>query len=420
MDNIHAGDSNSTSLLKGNVAYITTGAKLPANANAVIKIEDTEKLDGNLVNIKVGASEGLHVRQIGSDIAKGDIIIKKGTKIGPHEIGMLATTGIVEILCYDHPIIGVMSTGNELVDPWINPTGSQVRDCNRLAMISSCIEDGWDVIDLGIISDSKEQLRNGLLDASMKCDIVISSGGVSMGAADFIKPLLKEIGTVHFSKLNMKPGKPTTFASYQRPNNSRSGKTLFFGLPGNPVSCLVTKALFVDTAVKRIQGLDSEACLHTQLTVQLAGSALNLDPERPEYHRAALVQVSKHSSMIHAYSTGNQRSSRLQSMLTANALLVLPQGPGVIEVGTTLQALLIRPLMVSSRLNSVHPSAAEIDFIDQEENTNSIKSSSILESEDKYVSFPRTIVNKDWRIISVGLLTISDRVRFYFIYTLED
>jgi molybdenum cofactor synthesis domain-containing protein len=347
-----------------------------------------------------------------------------------------------------------MSTGNELVDSSETPVGNQVRDSNRLSLIASCIENGQQYIDLGIVGDSKEELRRRLLEASLQCDIVVSSGGVSMGAADFVKPLLKEIGTVHFAKLNMKPGKPTTFASFVRDSESgRPGQTLFFGLPGNPVSCLVTKALFVDPAVRRLQGLDSEACLHPQLTVTLAGSSIKLDPERPEYHRAILVANETRAGVVSAYSTGNQRSSRLLSMLSANALLFLPRGPGTVEVGSTVQALLIRPMTAAPKASSVHPSAALLDTADEEDlhrlragtlpvaatlssrasidrSTESLTSLTDLQRASGYMSFPRGENSKvppipsveaamvvkpaaakaNWRDIKVGLLTISDRV----------
>ena len=432
-ESIHAGATPHVDLTSGHVAYITTGAALPNGATAVVKVEDTER-SGDFVTINVSVAEGVNVRQIGSDIALGETIIRKGQVLGPYELGVLATTGFTKVNCYRKPVIGVMSTGNELVDLCETPVGSQVRDCNRLSLIASCIERGQEVVDLGIVSDSKEGLRARLLEAAERCDIVISSGGVSMGAADFVKPLLKEIGTMHFAKLNMKPGKPTTFASFC---GATGKKTLFFGLPGNPVSCLVTKALFVDTAAKRLQGLDSEAALHPQLTVTLAGSSIKLDPERPEYHRAILIANEDGSGRVQAYSTGNQRSSRLLSMLSANSLLFLPKGPGTVEVGTTLQALLIRPLTAAPKTRSVHSSAALLDFADAEElvpNAGEMQSSA-----SDYVSFPRkgasatpsspapllpaaviatSVVESDalgdqsdWRNIRVGLLTISDRVR---------
>lgn len=438
-ESIHAGAVPQVELKAGSVAYITTGAALPAGATAVVKIEDTEKVAsaGKQVNIKVSVAKGMHVREIGSDIACGETVVRKGQVLGPYELGLLATTGFPLVQCFRRPVIGVMSTGNELVDSCDTPSGSQVRDSNRLSLLASCREHGQEVVDLGIVSDSKEELRRRLLEAAAMCDVVVSSGGVSMGAADFVKPLLKEIGTVHFAKLNMKPGKPTTFASFEQSGK----KTLFFGLPGNPVSCLVTKALFVDTAVKRLQGLDSEACLHPQLTVVLTGSSIKLDPERPEYHRAILISNGDGSGCVQAYSTGNQRSSRLLSMLSANALLFLPQGPGVVEVGARVQALLIRPLTAAPRAVSVHPQAALLDFADAEELAGQKAATAPEVAGSDYVSFPRkgdvsplsapAVVapapvvttlesaaaaadKKDWRNISVGLLTISDRVGCHF------
>eukprot|EP00428_Durinskia_dybowskii_P064949 CAMPEP_0170385268 /NCGR_PEP_ID=MMETSP0117_2-20130122/16425_1 /TAXON_ID=400756 /ORGANISM="Durinskia baltica, Strain CSIRO CS-38" /LENGTH=703 /DNA_ID=CAMNT_0010641041 /DNA_START=30 /DNA_END=2141 /DNA_ORIENTATION=- len=447
MESIHAGATPQLILAPESVSYITTGAALPPGASAVVKVEDTETMPGTKeVKIKVPVADGQHIRQIGSDVACGETVIRKGQVLGPYELGVLATTGFPVVKVFRKPIVGVMSTGNELVDSCATPTGSQVRDCNRLSLISSCHELGQEVIDLGIVSDSKEELHRRLLEAAKHCDIVVSSGGVSMGAADFVKPLLREIGTVHFAKLNMKPGKPTTFASFEHADGSARKKTLFFGLPGNPVSCLVTKSLFVDTAVKRLQGLDSEACLHPQLTVSLAGGSIKLDPERPEYHRAILVNSVDGSGRVLAYSTGNQRSSRILSMLSANALLFLPKGPGVIAEGTVVQALLIRPLTAALKAQSVHARAALLDFADEEEvqqrttsttNPSTTSSSALPLHGADYVSFPRkqdapvavvaaaaTAITaaaasvldtdaqgdqSDWRNIRVGLLTISDR-----------
>jgi len=431
---IHAGASPAAPLLRGQVAYITTGAMLPEGANAVVKVEVTQRV-GDVITIKEAVAAGENVREIGSDIAEGEALLRRGQVLGPCELGVLATTGFAEVRCFASPVIGVMSTGNELVEAWETPVGAQVRDCNRLALIAACTEAGQGrVLDLGIVPDNKDELRRRLLAASAQCDVVISSGGVSMGAADFVKPLLREIGQVHFSKLNMKPGKPTCFASFQRdPTDpaSRPGKTYFFGLPGNPVSCLVTKALFVDPAVRRLQGRRSEACLHAQLSVRLAGSPIRLDPERPEYHRAVLCPG---ENGVLAMSTGFQRSSRLVSMLQANALLFLPRGPGSIPVGASLQALVIGPLDFAPRGQSVHTSAALLDYEDEEGaggmegvvSPDAVISLSSLGA-GQYESFPAgggagkltasmveaaaggAAVLADWRCIRVGLLSVSDR-----------
>lgn len=392
----------------GKVCYITTGGQLPSGTNAVVKIEDTEYVDGSEereVRIRVSAAAGQHVRQIGSDIAAGELVLAAGTPVGPAELGLLATIGCCSVRCYRRPVVGVLSTGNELVDPWAPCGPNQIRDSNRIALLAAFKEERLEVRDLGIVRDSAAQLREVLLGcAGSGCDIVCTSGGVSMGKADYVKPLLRELGAVHFSKLDMKPGKPTTFATLSTPSpsstpssplsdaiDSTSSTTvrrevLFFGLPGNPVSCLVGAALFVVPAVRRMQGLPLALCRHPTVPLQLGGPAesLALDMERPEYHRAVL---SSSATGLTAVSTGPQRSSRLLSMRSANALLLLPQGaPGREEVrkGVQLTALLLRHLATLPDTPTPAPPQG-------------CSSTGVEE------------VPGDWTSIRVGLLTVSDR-----------
>jgi gephyrin len=246
VDSVFAGDH----LIEGKevitsheeVTYITTGSQVPSGANAVVKVEDTEKLQDDTVRIKVSTKEGQFIRQIGSDIEAGQVVLSSGDRLGSVELGLLATMGFTKVKCYKKPVVGIISTGNELVDFWKTPIGSQIRDSNRISLITSFQEDGYEVIDYGIMKDSFEDTRMAIIRIveEGKVDVLVSSGGVSMGNADFIKPILQELGTIHFNKLNMKPGKPTTFATILTRNaKSASGdneKTiLFFGLPGNPV-----------------------------------------------------------------------------------------------------------------------------------------------------------------------------------------
>jgi len=477
---IHAGDdvsssstspsSSSPAVLQPNqVAYITTGAMLPPGANAVVKIEDTESpgLNGGggarekgdafgkvetAVNIKVSVSkEGVNVRQIGSDMQVGELLLQTGQVIGPAEVGLLATVGVTHVPCYGKPIVGVLSTGNELVDPWQAPHGSQIRDSNRAALMAAFIEEGYTCIDLGIVKDAASELRARLQDAASRCDVVITSGGVSMGDADLVKPMLEELGEIHFGRINMKPGKPTTFATIVRNQAAKkaSGKAvggggrqqqqnvLFFGLPGNPVSCLVTKALFVDPAMRRLQGASSTQCLHTQLEATVVGEApLALDPERPEYHRAILTFDAADGSKALVKSTGFQRSSRLLSMGSSNALIYLPQGTGSVQVGARVSVLLSRPLIAppTNGAISLHQAAALLDESSSSSSSSSSGSGSGSGSSggdgggNLYESFssvmskqhPSSAIaaaseaaagtsSKKKAIMRVALLTISDR-----------
>mmetsp|Transcript_6046 Transcript_6046/g.6185 ORF Transcript_6046/g.6185 Transcript_6046/m.6185 type:complete len:648 (-) Transcript_6046:218-2161(-) len=393
---IHAGDTSdrSETLRPGHIVYITTGAMVPEGAQGVVKIEDTSAVGSmdSKVHVHVKIPNGCNIRQIGSDINKGEVIIKKGTVVGPAEVGLLATVGVMSVLCYSQPVIGILSTGSELVNPWEVPTGSQIRDSNRATMLAAFKADGYSCIDLGIVKDSNQDLELVLQQAIATCDVIVTSGGVSMGDADLVKPMLESLGTVHFGRLNMKPGKPTTFATLKKSDKN----VLFFGLPGNPVSCLVTKSLFVDPALRKLHGLNSAESMHAQLIVEV-DSDLKLDPERPEYHRAILGISS--SGSVTAKSTGIQRSSRLLSMSSANALLCLPQGNGSVPAGTKVTAILTGSLPSPPSSACYHKAAACIDFplIDTPVSKDTGVIADLNPMKTKSMS------------IRVGLLTISDR-----------
>lgn len=449
---MHAGDASKGDLAANEVSYIATGAKVPDTANAVVKIEETRKISEEEVEILVAVKEGDHIRQIGSDIEFGEEVLAKGTVLGPIELGLMATTGFTEgIPCLRRPVIGVMSTGNELVDPSTPDAAlgeAQVRDSNRITLIGSFQMEHFEVIDYGIMPDDLDTIRAKLWQAVRECDVVITSGGVSMGNKDYIKFLLLNDEsfsphvTLHFNKLNMKPGKPTTFATITSGGAGGGGgveaaekQTLFFGLPGNPVSCIVTKTLFVDVALRRLQGFSALQSLHTEVTVTLLGDkAITLDPERPEYHRVSIFATGPSTSSaagpstkLVAYSTGNQRSSRLLSMKTANGLLYLPQGPGKAVFGQEYRALLISQLPVPILdQDSMHKLAAAEEagaataaaaslvhlprsFTDKLQAKAAASSASIGSSR----CCPAHLSHADgaWKHIRVGILTISDRVR---------
>lgn len=397
---MHAGDAIDFELKAGQVCYITTGAPLPAGANAVIKIEDTSGLgnpDVDPVEIRVSSTIGQNVRAIGSDIALGEEVVKEGTILSAAELGLLATAGCTSVHVYKRPVVGVMSTGSELVEPdSISITGSQIRDSNRISLISALREDGYSVVDLGIVGDDLGLVRSAVIHAMNTCEVIITSGGVSMGAKDFIKVVLQEMGTVIFNKLDMKPGKPTTFATLQ-PTDTEKPPVYFFGLPGNPVSCLVTKALFVDVALRQLAGVPS--VLHSETTVRFVGDQpLTLDPERPEYHR---VTVTSEKGELVARSTGFQRSSRLMSMHSAHALMLLRRGPGLALPGGRFRVLLLRPLALKdSTFEEVllHPRAGSVA---RDNNNKSMKS---VDSPN-----PLSLSNASFTVIKVGILTVSDR-----------
>lgn len=331
-------------LKSGEVAYITTGAPLPPGADAVVMVEETELVgreDGApnrpLVRIRARVQPGADIRPIGYDVAAGQEVLPAGTQLGPAEIGLLATVGVAQVDVHLAPRVAVLSTGDELVEVDTPPGPGQIYDSNRPTLIAAVEALGGEVIDLGIAGDTTPAMEAAIERGLEEADILLTSGGVSMGNLDLIKPLLDRSGVVHFGRLRMKPGKPCTFATVER----KGRRKLVFALPGNPVSSLVTFYLLAAPAMRRLAGRPNPRLPRIQVSL---GHPLHLDPYRPEYHRA----IVRWESSLHegrggflADSTGNQASSRLLSMRSANALLELPQGEGTLPAGTIVTALLI-------------------------------------------------------------------------------
>lgn len=349
-----AGDDASNIVLSpGTIAYITTGGPVPMGADAVVQVEDTELLDGNLdgeqkVRILKKVSKGLDIRPVGFDIAQGQIVLRAGDVLGAAEIGILATIGVVIVKVYPRPLVAVLSTGDELVDSSVGTLGrGQIRDANRAMLLAAAAQHQCSILDLGIAKDTKDDLER-LFEKALAAGahILITSGGVSMGDRDLVKPLLHERGKVYFGKVLMKPGKPLTFATidYGATGSLQADHLLVFGLPGNPVSCIVCFNLVVLPTVRKLSGWTNPYLCRVNVKVQ---DSLNLDPQRPEYHRATVqwdASNTNESPCFIAKSTGKQISSRLLSMRSANALLELPQGQGSVLPGSFVSALLISDL----------------------------------------------------------------------------
>ena len=343
-------------LQQGQVARITTGAPLPENANAVVMVEDTviasltDDSEEKEVEILTDAIvPGENIREPGSDIALGAAILSSGTRISGlgGEIGVLAASGIHKVPIYQRPRIGVLSTGDEVTDiSHVGPlTGGMIRDSNRPSLLSLIAS--WnlasEVVDLGIARDTPHsELETKLRDAYRlhNLDVVVTTGGVSMGELDLLKPTIERSlgGTIHFGRVSMKPGKPTTFGTIPVKGNEVSERTekLIFALPGNPASALVTANLFLLPALQKLAGLKDPNGLE-MVQVKLAGR-VRCDPVRPEYHRCHVKFV---DGGLLAVSTGMQRSSRVGSVGGANGMLCLPNKDGFLEEGETCDCLLM-------------------------------------------------------------------------------
>lgn len=347
----HAAPGQAQELKEGEIARITTGAPLPPGATSVIMVEDTilvsktedgqEEREVELLadNVK----EGENIREVGSDIRRGATILQKGEQVSAvgGEIGVLASVGASTVKTYRLPVVGVLSTGDEIVNhdrPGDLRLG-EVRDTNRPTLISAAREWGYEVIDLGVASDKPGTLEETLRAGMREADLIITTGGVSMGELDLLKPTIERSlgGTIHFGRVNMKPGKPTTFATVPVKNNEgeRVSK-IIFSLPGNPASALVTFHLFVLPSLHAMSGMFPAGL--PKIPVML-GHDFKLDQGRPEYHRA-VVTVGR-DGVLSATSTGGQRSSRVGSLKGANALLCMPKGAGSLQKGTKVGALLM-------------------------------------------------------------------------------
>ena len=230
--------------------YVTTGGPISSYFDAVIPVEETEYVDESHIKILKQMASGQFVREPGSDIKQGEVVLERLQVIRAAEIGLLATVGRVRgIKVFRKPVIGLLSTGNEIVDAGTEILDDgKIRDSNKL-MLTAILKElqvAREIKDYGAVGDTEEELHSAMQTATSECDIVVTSGGVSMGEMDLVKPYIESKGEVYFGRLNMKPGKPTTFG--------KLNKALIFALPGNPVSAFVTAHLFVVPSAKILSG----------------------------------------------------------------------------------------------------------------------------------------------------------------------
>lgn len=325
-----AGNAALGRLEAGEAARITTGAPVPSGADAVMMVEWSEEAEGR-VRFDRSVAAGDFIRPVGSDIARGQVVVAPGTVIGPAEIGLLATIGATRVQVTRRPVLGVMSTGDELVEPHERPGPGQIRDANRFSLMAAARASGAEVVDLGVAPDEWARLEAYVDAGRQRCDLLLSSGGVSMGERDLVKPLLAQRGQIHFGRVRVRPGKPVTFATLER--------SLFFALPGNPVSSLVCFELFVRPALRRMAGYPDDRLMRPVVPARLSHDIAHA-PDRTEFQRA-VVHFDRESGYFVARTTGGQQSSRLLSMAGANALIRLPHSFPDPPAGTVVEAWLL-------------------------------------------------------------------------------
>jgi len=318
----------------GQSARIMTGAPLPAGADAVCMLEEvsTER-DGATVVIERTVAAGDFVRHAGQDVGVGDTVLHEGSVLTPARIGVLASQGMTDIAVYPMPRIGVLSTGDELVSGSGPLPPGKIRDANRHTLLALVRREGWEAVDLGVCGDDEQAIEDVLDRAQDRCDAVVTSGGVSVGDLDVVKLVLqKRSAGMRWMQVAIRPAKPFAFGLLDRTG------TPVFGLPGNPVSAMVSFELFVRPAGLRMGGHGS---LYRPRVTAIADSDLHRRPDGKTHFLRSVASVDEHGA-FHVRSLRGQESHQLSAMAEANGLAVLPDGAGV-GTGGKVQVMLIDP-----------------------------------------------------------------------------
>jgi molybdenum cofactor synthesis domain-containing protein len=314
LEDVPAGSVPSVTVEPGTAIKIMTGAPMPAGADSVVKVEDTEPAGDRVVRILAPVSLGTAVRAAGGDIRAGSRVVDAGVRLGAAHLGVLAAVGEAWPKVYRRPLVGIMSTGDEVVPPETSDLGpGKIRDTNRSLLRRLLEELGATVIDFGIVPDDAGALRSVLGHASHECDVVVTSGGVSMGEYDLVKIVLSELGTVDFWRVAMKPAKPFAFGALD--------ETPFFGLPGNPVSVVVAFEQFLRPALLHMMGAER---LFRPRIMGVTGEDLHTDPEKTVFLRVAVDYTAPGGWQVRM--SGGQDSNVLSALAAADGFAVVPVG----------------------------------------------------------------------------------------------
>ena len=327
---IAAGATYRGHLQQGEAVKIFTGAPIPAGANAVQKVEVTES-ESATVTILEAVKAGQFITPLASEMSKGETVARAGRKIGAAEMAVLASFGYAQVQVYRRPRVGVISTGSELVDVSVKPTAAQIRNSNSYSVASYVESAGALVDNLGTVIDSRDATREALANAFTGRDVVITSGGVSMGDYDLVKAALLDLGgEIIFDKVSIRPGKPTVFA--------RCGKAWFFGLPGNPVSTSVTFTVFARMALRRMMGeaKASQELIRAELAASLTDSS-----SRRSYLPARLSIADGRARVEPLKWVG---SSDLVAFMKANALIIAGEEVHELPAGSLVDVLLLNEI----------------------------------------------------------------------------
>jgi molybdopterin molybdotransferase len=316
----------------GQCVRIMTGGVVPAGADTIV-MQEHVTADGDRATIGPGHRKGQNLRRAGEDLAAGQIALKRGLPLRPAEIGLVSSLGIGEVTVYRRLRVAFFSTGDELVSIGTQPQEGQIYDSNRYTIHGMLTRLDCEVLDMGVVRDDPRLLEKAFHDAAAAADVVITSGGVSVGEADFVKDLLGRLGEVVFWKIAMKPGRPLAYG--------RIGNAHFFGLPGNPVSVMVTFYQFVRDPLLVLSGRDPVPPLPTFKVP--CTSSLKKAPGRTEFQRGILSRDAAGAWSVRV--TGEQGSGILRSMAEANCFIILPDAQGNVSPGAVVEVQVLEGLV---------------------------------------------------------------------------
>jgi molybdenum cofactor synthesis domain-containing protein len=313
-------DPASISVGKGQAVRIMTGAAMPDGADAIVIVEQTAPIDdGVRVRIDASARQGDHIRVIGDDIREGDVVFESGERLSAAHLGVLASIGVVEVNVVPRPRVGVLSTGDELVEGNAPLKPGQIRESNRHTLLPMLEEAGCDAIDLGLVRDDRGLITDAIERAVESCDALLTSGGVSMGDFDEVKAVLSErADDMRWMQIAIRPAKPFAFGTI--------GGTPVFGLPGNPVSSIISFELLARPALRKMMGHADDDLDRPHLWATATEDLRRHGDGKVHYARVVIVAE---GGRLRTRSAGGQGSHQLAAMAAANALAILPDGDGV-------------------------------------------------------------------------------------------
>lgn len=324
---VRAGSAPPGPVASGMALRIMTGAMVPAGANAVVRVEDTAEQDGE-VAIKVAVAAGTSLRAAGSDLKKGDAVASAGRVITPGLVGVLASAGRIGVRCFRSPRVLVVTTGDELREPGEILGPGQITNTNRYTLAAAVEEAGGVVIDPGVARDRRDDLEQRL-QAARDADLIVTTGGVSMGAYDLVRQLMERDRKIDFWQVALRPGKPLLFGELNA--------VPLIGLPGNPVSTLVCFELFVRPALLKMQGRQD---LYRPRLSAVTKDALSNPPHLEQYFRGV---ARREDTKILVRLTGDQGSHVLRSMADANCFIVVPVGISEVPQGAAVDIVPLAP-----------------------------------------------------------------------------